>query len=83
LRRITTRGKIDIEKIKTLSVEERETMVMHIVRNRGPVVKQLIPRIRNFLGYPTMRAWMEAMGYLYETKGKHYTFVHTAAHKIK
>ena len=84
LRRITTRGMLDVEKIKLLTTDERETMVLHIVRNRGPVVKELIPKLKGeYLGYPNIRAWMGGMGYLYETKGERHTFIHTAAHKVR
>ena len=41
----------------------------------GPVLKELLTNTMD-------RTWLSSMGYLYETKGKKYTFVHTCAHTI-
>jgi len=84
LKRITTKKMLNTHLIGLLTNVEREEMVLHIVRNRGPVVKELIPTLPGrYFGYENMRAWMFGMGYTTETKGKLFTFVHTAAHRIK
>jgi hypothetical protein len=68
-------GLLNLAKIAALDDGTKSDMVYHIVRNRGPVVKDLIPASFN-------RSWLAACGYLYETKGKHLTFVHTSEHRI-
>jgi hypothetical protein len=75
LRSISTKGKLNLKKIEKLPIVVREALVFHIVRNRGPVVKELIPANFDW-------EWLYAMGYLHETKGKEYTFVHTCEHHI-
>ena len=76
LRIISTKGAIDTSKIAELTNETREAMVRHIVRKRQPVLKDLIPAEFDW-------SWLNAMGYLYETTGCKYTFVHTCEHAIK
>jgi len=84
LNRITTNGQMDLKKIPLLSKIERETLVLAIVRDRQPVVKDLIPEIEGeYLGYKSFRAWMFAMGYTETTEGSRYTFVHLSSHKIR
>lgn len=76
LKQITTKGKLDISKIPSLPIETRDAMVYHIIRNRGPVVKELITTNIN-------QSWLNSMGYLYQTKGKEYIFIHTSENQIK
>jgi len=75
LNKITTKKYIDIDKIDLLTREEKSSMVYHIVRKRAPIVKELLSE-----GFDM--SWLHSMGYLYETKGKLYTFVHTCEHRI-
>lgn len=75
LKRITTKKLLDIKKIENLTDDERSKMVYFIVRNRKPIVKDLIPA-----GFDM--SWLNCMGYLYETKGKDFTFIHTCEHPI-
>lgn len=79
LRSISTKGKLDPKKMAFLDNATKELLVLSIVRHRQPVVKDLIP--------PTCSVgdtyeWLHAMGYLYETKGRWFTFVHTSEQKI-
>ena len=78
LKRIVTQNKIDIKKIKNLTNEERSDMVHHIVRNRGPIVKELIPE-----GFDN--SWLNCMAYMYYTKSKKtgLNFRHTSEHTIR
>ena len=76
LEKIATRKRLDVSKIHILTDEEREGMVHYIVRNRGPIVKELIPD-----GFDM--DWLNCMGYLYRTVGKDYNWVHTGEHTIK
>jgi hypothetical protein len=66
---------LDIQKIKILPLEIREQMVKHLVRNRLPIVRELIPEYFDW-------NWLVSMGYLYQTKGKYFEFVHTSEHRI-
>ncbi len=68
---------IDTLLINQLTYDEKSFMVHHIVRNRGPIIKDLIPK--EFEGFD----WLRACGYLYETQGKLFRFVHTSEHRIK
>lgn len=74
LRSCTVKGAIDTNKIEKLENAAKDEMVRYIVRNRGPILKELIT-------VGTDMQWLECCGYLYETKGKSYTFVHTCEHK--
>ena len=51
-------------------------MVLFLVRNRGPIIKELVTLSMD-------RNWLSCSGYLYETKGENYTFLHTCEHRIK
>lgn len=73
---ISTGMKLDVDKINSLDYNVRESLVRFIVRNRGPIVKELIPN-----GFDMN--WLASCGYLYETTGREYTFVHTSEHHIK
>ena len=76
MRAISTNGILDLDKIALLNNETKASAVHYIVRNRGPIVKDLIPP-----GFDL--SWLYCMGYMYETKGKQFTFIHTAEHTIK
>lgn len=65
-----------IEKLAAIPDETKERLVKYIVRNRGPIVSELI-------GPLTDQSWLRCCGYLYRTKGKNFQFVHTCEHKIK
>jgi hypothetical protein len=77
LNKVSSPRQLDIEKIVNLTDDERSDMVNFIVRNRQPVIKDLIPEQFDM-------SWLASMGYLYTTTGKSgYTFVHTCEHRIK
>lgn len=67
---------LDIEKIENLSLEVRDQMVKYIVRNRLPIVRELIPEHFDW-------NWLISMGYLYQTRGKYFSFLHTSEQRIK
>ncbi len=70
------KGVFDLGLVSKLENAAKTEMVYFIVKNRGPVLVQLLtPEID--------MSWLEACGYLYRTKGKHYEFVHTCEHKIQ
>jgi hypothetical protein len=76
LNKITTKKTLDLAKIPILTNEERCSMVYFIVRNRRPIVKELIPE-----GFDL--SWLRSMAYMYETTGKKgYTFVHNSEQRI-
>jgi hypothetical protein len=74
---ITTGKYLDKEKIKLLSNDIKKELVGHIIRNRAPIIIDLIPEDKEFI------SWLHCMGYMYTTKGKLFTFQHTCEHKIK
>lgn len=76
INQIGTDKKINIDKISQLSDEIKDNLVYFIVRHRGPILKELITKNIDI-------NWLNACGYLHETKGKEYTFIHTSEHKIK
>lgn len=76
LKSVTSDNLFDLEKMVSLDDTIRSDMVHYIVRKRWPIVKELIPE--NF----DLR-WLHSMGYLYETKGKSFTFIHTLEHRIR
>lgn len=67
---------LDVNKIGLLTDDTRTRIVQYLVRKRWPIVKDLIPE-----GFGM--DWLACCGYLYETTGKQYTFVHTCEHSIK
>jgi len=81
LRACSTRkgkGKLSTRKVAALPDETKTEMVYHIVRNRGPVLLELItPEID--------QSWLACCGYMHQTTGKAsgYTFIHTAEHRIR
>ena len=76
LKRITTRGKLDVNKIPELTDDEREKMVYYIVRRRLPIVKELIPAGFDY-------GWLHSCGYLYTKTGAKYTFICNGENHIK
>ena len=76
LKKLSPKKKLDVDLIETLSNEEKLGMVHHIIRNRAPIIKNLIPPDFDY-------DWLGCMGYLYTTQGKDYKFIHTGEHKIK
>ena len=71
------KGALDLGKLATLPEETKTGMALFIIRNRGPVLQELItPQID--------QSWLASCGYLYKTVGKKtgYTFVHTCEHRI-
>ena len=52
--------------------EQKQAMLLHVVRNRGPVHRALVTPLLD-------RAWLDCMGYLYETGA----FIHTSEHVIR
>jgi hypothetical protein len=67
---------LDKNKMKELPIEIKDSMVKYIVRKRLPIIVDLIPESFDF-------EWLFCMGYLYETKGKYFSFIHTSEQKIK
>ena len=77
INQISTHNRLDIKKIEALTDEVKTQMVEWIIRNRGPIVKELIPITLD-------NSWLASCGYLYETKSvKGYTFIHTGENRIK
>ena len=73
-----TRGKLSKAKVAALPGMVKADMVHHIVRNRGPVLVELItPGVD--------QRWLACCGYFHQTTGKAsgYTFVHTSEHRIR
>lgn len=67
---------LDAKKVKALSVATRHDMLLYVVRNRGPVLVEMLTP-------DTDMQWLRSCGYLYKTTGKSgYTFVHTCEHEI-
>ena len=69
---------IDKTKIVALPEETRKAMLEYIVRQRGPVLVEMITPLVDM-------HWLAACGYLYKTAGKASgnTFVHTCEHTIR
>lgn len=76
MKELSTGKVLDREKIKLLSDETKKELVEHIVRNRAPVIIDLIPEDNDF------NSWLFCVGYCYTTKGKLFTFQHTCEQKI-
>jgi len=74
--RTKNKKRVDVNKITGLPEETKTGMALYIIRNRGPLLIELLtPAIDE--------SWLASMGYLYRTKGKDYTFVHTCEHTIR
>lgn len=67
---------LDNNKIKNLDNDVKNAMILYIVRKRMPILNEL-------LNDETDMSWLHSMGYLYETQGKKYKFLHTIEHRIK
>ena len=76
INQVTTKKSIDIFKVNQLPDQTKDELLQFIVRYRGPVLKEFVTDNTDF-------KWLYACGYLYETKRKQYTFIHTAEHRIK
>ena len=70
-----SKTQLDKSKIALLDDETKTNLVYFIMRNRGPIITDLITPMLDI-------AWLHCCGYLYKTKGKHFTFVHTCEHTI-
>lgn len=75
LKSVSTNNKLDLAKVKKLPIVIKGALVFKIVRERGPIVIDLIPP--NF-----DMQWLASMGYLYVKSGKEYTFRCTSEHQI-
>lgn len=74
------KGKLSTPRLCALPDDVKFALVGHIVRMRGPVLIELIP-----FHWPDGfdRAWLNALGYLYQSKGKSgFEFIHTCEHRI-
>lgn len=75
-----TRGKrrVDLAKLRALPDDVKTGMALWIIRNRGPVLADLITAEID-------QSWLACMGYMYKTTGKvsGFTFVHTCEHTIR
>lgn len=69
---------LDPGQLATLSEEIRTAMVLFIVRNRAPILVELLTPAVD-------RAWLHSCGYLYETTGPKtgLRFIHTCEHVIR
>ena len=76
LRACSTKGKLDIAKVSALPTETKTAIALHLVRYRVPIVIE-------FLTGEVDKRMLAGCGYLYTTKGKEYTFLHTCEHVIK
>jgi len=72
------KGRLNLARLTDIPNETKTEMVQFIVRNRGPVMMDLIPP---GFDWP----WLQCCGYLHITKGAQsgFTFAHTAEHNIK
>jgi hypothetical protein len=75
LKRLTTKKVFDINKIPTLSDEERSRLVTELVRRRLPIVAEFVPD-----GFDVQ--WLYCCGYLYTEKNEHYTFLCTCENRL-
>ena len=67
---------IDVSKISSLTNEDRSAMIYFIVRNRQPILKDLIPEGFDY-------SWLNCMGYLYSQSNDKFSFLTTSEHRIK
>ena len=84
LKSIETDGYIDRAKCAALPDEIKAAMAHHIIRNRGPVIEDLIPP--NF-ARDMGENWLASMGYLHRSPGGDEArgvlwFIHTGEHNI-
>jgi hypothetical protein len=72
-----TGNKLDLARVAALPEATRTEMAHWIIRNRGPVLVELLT--------PALDPrWLAGMGYMYRTTGKSSkkTFLHTGEHVI-
>jgi hypothetical protein len=67
-------GMYDVDKLLGLSDDTKSKLVYFLVGNRHAVIQELIPP--NF-----DMEWLASMGYLYRSKNKYFTFVHSSENK--
>lgn len=75
MRECSAGGRLAVCRLLALADDVKSAAVHYLVRNRGPIVKELIPSAFDW-------SWLHACGYLYTTQGKRYCFVHTCAHQV-
>lgn len=68
-------GLLSEDAMDSLDNQTKDSLVLHIVRNRQPIVKNLISNTFDL-------SWLHSMGYLYESRGKYFTFIHTSEQKV-
>lgn len=68
-------ARLEVAKAAALSAEVKAKMVEHLVRNRGPVLKQ-------FVGPNTDLSWLQASGYMYSYHSAGFDFVGMCEHKV-
>jgi hypothetical protein len=69
--------KLDLTKVAALPDETKTEMTLWIIRNRAPLLVQLLtPKLD--------QSWLACMGYMYTTTGRSSgkTFLHTCEHSI-
>ncbi len=67
---------LDAVKLGALPEGLRHAMLLYVVRQRGPVLVQLVTPALDW-------GWLHACGYLHRTTGESgYTFLHTGEHTI-
>lgn len=69
-------GRLSPEKIREADVDILDDVVHYLVVHRMPIV-------REFISSNISWEWLRACGYLYETMGHYFRFVHLAEHKIR
>jgi hypothetical protein len=76
IKSVSTKKKLDINKIKNLPDDVKDSVVYFIVRNRGPVVEEFVNK--------NQISWINSMGYLYKSTSKidDLTFYHLGTHTI-
>ncbi len=78
LRSCCVKGKLSAALLAELADDVRKGMVELLVRNRAPIVVQLIPSSVD-------ESWLNACGYFYTTRGatSGFSFRHTSEHAIR
>ncbi len=68
-------GRLSLQEVEKADVDVLDEIVHYLVTRRMPIVKEFVsPNIS--------REWLSACGYLYKTKGSHFTFIHLSEHKF-
>lgn len=73
-----TKTRLDIAKISALPEKTKTAIVLHIVKYRGPILKE-------FMTPAIDQSWLACCGYMYQTKGakSRLVFIHTCEHVIR